>query len=133
MAADIGIDKRTGDWLFSANVDLQRVYGNDVTLQRIHTRLKIARGWVGDSTGTLGSRLRDILHLPRGRALAEARLYVEEALEPMTDIRVLDVDVQEVDENMREIKINIVAEVIDETEFPPVEAVVQEFAVTVPA
>lgn len=93
---DVAINHKTGDWVFSANADIQGVIGEQVVQQRILTRLRIARGWELDPTnGTLGSRLRGDLRLPKGRAMRELPLAVREALAPMDDITVQDVTVTE--------------------------------------
>lgn len=93
---DIAINHKTGDWVFTANADIQGVSGDQVVQQRILTRLRISRGWELDPTnGTLGSRLRGDLRLPKGRAMRELPLAVREALTPMDDITIQDVLVTE--------------------------------------
>ncbi len=91
---DIATDPVTGDWVFSANRDIQHVEGDQVIAQRIRHRLRIARrAWELDpSDGALGSRLEEALRLPRGRVIREMRLMVDEALAPMSDdIEIIDV------------------------------------------
>jgi phage gp46-like protein len=95
---DIQLDKATGDWMFSPNLDIRSVkLDEDVVGQRIWTRLRIGRGWINDpSGGLLGSRLRSSgMRIPRNRALVEIPLYIEEALAPMHDVRILDISVIE--------------------------------------
>jgi hypothetical protein len=95
MAYDIATDPKTGDWLFSANRDIQHVEGEDVVSQRLRHRLKIVRGaWILDpSDGALGSRIEQAFRLPRGRVIREMPLIVQEALAPMSD----DIDLQTVE------------------------------------
>jgi hypothetical protein len=96
MMWDVALDEQTGDWLFSSNTDLQAVVGDQVVKQRIMTRLKMPRGWILDQTnGSLGSSLRALVHLPRGRLLNELPLAVKEALEPMDDIEIKNVYIEE--------------------------------------
>lgn len=99
MAYDIATDPKTGDWLFSANRDIQHIEGADVIAQRIRHRLKIVRdAWPLDpSEGALGSRLEQVFRLPRGRIVREIPLIVQEALAPMSDeIDVTTVEVEDV-------------------------------------
>lgn len=98
MAWDIAIDLVTGDLVWTGINDFASRDGSALDKQRIHARLFIERGeFIYDPTnGALGSRLLDILRLPRQRALNEADLYVREALEPMDDIEVVNVNVEEV-------------------------------------
>ena len=94
MAYDFATDPVTGDWVFSANRDIQGVEGEQVIAQRIRHRLRIIRrAWELDpSDGSLGSRLHETLRLPRQRVLLEMRLIVDEALAPMSeDIELVDV------------------------------------------
>lgn len=95
---DILLHRETGDWMFSPNLDLRSVkLDEDVVGQRIWTRLRIGRGWINDPTnGMLGSRLRSLgTRIPRNRALIEIPLYIEEALAPMPDVRILDITLTE--------------------------------------
>ena len=98
MAWDIAIDLVTGDLVWTGINDFAARDGSALDKQRIHVRLFIERGeFIYDPTnGALGSRLLDILRLPRQRAINEADLYVREALEPMDDIEVVNVGVEEV-------------------------------------
>lgn len=94
---DLAFDKPTCDWLLNANIDLKSIRGDDVVKQRIYTRLRIPRGWINDPTnGTLGSRLKQAARGQRDRAITEIPLYVEEALDPMPDVTILDVEVTEI-------------------------------------
>lgn len=89
---DIALDLNTGDLIPSASGDFQGRDGSDLTHQRMIIRLRVPRGsWHLDPTGTLGSRLKDVMRLPDFRAVPEAQLVVEEALRPMDDIEVVNV------------------------------------------
>jgi phage gp46-like protein len=93
MAFDLAIDYTTGDLLNAPNFDIQGRTGPDVYEQRIRIRLKIQRGtWELDPTGgELGSRLHELTRVQSARALVEIEQYVREALEPMRDITVRDI------------------------------------------
>lgn len=93
MAYDLALDG-TGDLLFTGIHDLQGATGDVLTQQRILLRCKIPRGgWAYDEDGTLGSRLATISRSPSAKQLQEAPSLVMEALEPMDDISVQDVQV----------------------------------------
>lgn len=119
MPYDFAVDPKTGDWLFSANRDIQGVEGEMVVAMRIRNRLRIARGtWHLDPTnGALGSRLETLFRLPRQRALNEARLMVEEALAPMDDINLTNVVVTEL--GVSGMKLAIDYEIIHGDDFVP--------------
>jgi hypothetical protein len=97
MAWDLAINFTTGDLVWTGNNDLGSRGGDDIDRQRIHVRLFIERGeFLYDPThGALGSRILDAAHLPRERAINEVALLVREALEPMRDIEVIQVNVKE--------------------------------------
>jgi len=64
--------------------------------QRIRFRLKIPRGtFAYDVTGLLGSRLYAAQRLSVERALTEIPLIIREALEPMDDIDVRDIAIEQ--------------------------------------
>lgn len=93
---DFALHPETGDWLFAANADIQGVSGEQVIEQRIRTRLRISQPWDLDPTnGTLGSSIREMARLQRGRIVRELPLAIKEALAPMTDIQIQDVAVSE--------------------------------------
>lgn len=119
MAYDFATDPLTGDWLFSGNRDVQGVEGEQVVAQRIRHRLRIVRGsWALDpSDGALGSRLEQMLRLPRQRAILEARIMVEEALSPMDDVTVTDVQV--VEQGTTTLKLTILYQIIQGDDFVP--------------
>jgi hypothetical protein len=95
MAYDFAVDLKTGDWLFSAGRDLQGVAGEGVVQQRAAIRLKIPVGeFIYDDTGVLGSRLHLVKRHDVNRALDEIPPLIEEALAPMPDLSVLDVQVE---------------------------------------
>ena len=95
MAFDLAIDYNTGDFKVAPNKDLERRIGESTVEQRIRVRLRIFQGeWALDPTGgQLGSRLHDMSRLPNWRAQQETGLVIQEALEPMDDIKVQDVKV----------------------------------------
>ena len=91
------MDLHTGDWIFTGNRDYAGVTGTALIAQRIHTRLVIERGsFIYDRTGELGSHLRSLLSMPvpKGKVLAEG--IIREALEPMRDIIVSEIVLQDV-------------------------------------
>lgn len=95
MSVDLALDRSTGDLAASPSNDLLLVSGIDVVRQRIRTRLKIQLGtWtINDDTEQIGSTLDALLRLPVFRVIDELPLVVKEALAPMSDIRVIEVDV----------------------------------------
>ena len=95
MSLDLAIDFNTGDLILSPNRDIERRVGVDTIQQRIRVRLRIRQGdWPLDFTGgSLGSRLREALRYPMWRAETEIPMIVREALAPMDDIVVDDVQV----------------------------------------
>jgi hypothetical protein len=97
MSWDLAIDFGTGDLVWTGNNDFGSRGGSDVDKQRIHVRLFIERGeFLYDPThGGLGSRLLDVTHLPRDRAIIEAPLYVREALSSMEDVEITNVQAVE--------------------------------------
>jgi len=137
MAWDIAIDLQTGDLVWTGITDFASRDGSALDQQRIHVRLFIERGeFIYDPTnGALGSRLLDILRLPRARAMLEADLYVREALEPMDDIQVTNVEVVEIEEDPRVVRLNITYHPrLDATDVAsPPETMQETFAIDVPA
>lgn len=115
MATDIAQNPSSGDWIFSGNNDFQLVLGDQTVLQRIQTRLRIVKGWDLDpSNGLLGSRLEQALHIPRGRALREIPLMIREALDPMLDIEIGEIQVHEFDgEESGSVRVTIEYEVVE--------------------
>jgi hypothetical protein len=105
---DMAMNRDTGDWIFMANTDLAGIEGEEVTHQRIVSRLRMAQGWELDPThGTLGSRLRTGLRIQRGRLIRELPLMAKEALAPMTDIEVVNVWVEESTTDSRQLILHI--------------------------
>lgn len=137
MAWDIAINLQTGDLVWTGVTDFGSRDGSALDQQRIHVRLFIERGeFVYDPEGgALGSRLLDILRLPRARALLEADLYVREALEPMDDIQVTKVEVLEVEEDARMVRLNISYQprFDDSDATSPPETLQETFSIDVPA
>jgi hypothetical protein len=111
---DIASDAKTGDWLFTANTDIQGVAGEQVIEQRVINRLRIYQGWTLDpSNGQLGSRIKDALRLTTDRGLIELPLMVREALNPMRDIQIIDVSAQISPDNSRAVTVRIEYQAID--------------------
>lgn len=82
----------TGDWLFTANRDIAGASGENVIRQRMITRLRIPRGVVRGNP-TMGSRLHEAHGYNESRAIREIPALVQDALAPMTDISVIEVEV----------------------------------------
>jgi len=94
MSWDFALDGETGDWVFGPDRDYLSVTGNAILRQNILTRLKIPRGsFIYDEIGSLGSRLYDALRMTRDDAISEIPGIVREALAPMNEIVVSDVQV----------------------------------------
>lgn len=115
MALDLAIDSN-GDLVFAPNRDLDVRTGQATVDQRIRVRLMIYGGeWMLDPTGgQLGSRLHDALRLPLWQAREQIGLIVREALEPMDDIRVRDVDVTDNPDDSRALDILILYAMLDD-------------------
>lgn len=91
MALDLAIDFDSGDLIFAPNFDLATRQGSDTVEQRIRVRVRVIAGsW--DIDPTLGSNIRDALRMPIDMALQMIPLLVKEALAPMDDITVQDVE-----------------------------------------
>jgi hypothetical protein len=116
MPADIALDNRTGDLLLAPNNDVTIYRGEEVVAQRIRTRLLIPVGtWALDDTGLLGSRLLDMTRLTNERAIEEIPLVVKEALNPMDDIRVVEVDVTPDLDHSNVLGVTVVYAIMDDT------------------
>lgn len=91
---DIRQDLQTGDWLFDSRRDLQSVEAEYLIQQRVHVRLMVERGeFIYDRTGTLGSRLRSLLSMGVTRGGPGLEQLIREALEPMDDIAVSQINI----------------------------------------
>lgn len=109
MAWDIKCNLQTGDWEFKPNRDLAVAIGTDVMQQRVHTRLVIARGaWFYDATGTLGSRLHELFPLPYTIGASAIEQMAREALAPMDDLAIDEVQVVGNEDDERKIDVRIV-------------------------
>lgn len=93
MPVDLALDRMVGDLMVSPSNDIALVTGVAETQQRISVRLRIAKGtWALDpSGGDLGSTLTSLLRLSVDQAIVTLPQLVKEALAPMEDIRVTDV------------------------------------------
>lgn len=108
MAWDIAFHPETGDWLWNARRDIQQVSGPNQIEQRIHTRIRIRMGeWIYDRQRTLGSQLHTALRLPRERVLGEIPLMLQHALEPMKDIDIVEIKVEQPDPNQRLVRVRV--------------------------
>jgi phage gp46-like protein len=100
MSWDLAFNAEIGDLLFSPSLDLLGATGDGLTTQRIYVRCKIPRGtWQYDEDGTLGSRITSVSRSVAAQQVQDLPNLVREALEPMDDIHVDDVQVQVDDEN----------------------------------
>lgn len=107
MPWDLALDGESGDILFGPTHDLLGATGDGLTKQRILLRCRIPRGtWQYDETGTLGSSLTTISSAPSAAQVAQAPALVREALEPMDDISVGDVQVSTDDQNRLIVMLN---------------------------
>lgn len=92
MAYDLALDAN-GDLVISGHRDLSGISGTHLTEQRMRIRLQIPRGtWLYDADKTLGS----LLHRSIGGHPSQAYSLpsvAREALRPMDDIQVGDVEV----------------------------------------
>jgi hypothetical protein len=76
--------------------------------QRIHVRLKVMRGtWFYDTTGTLGSRLHEAFPLPRPIGAAAVEQMVREALAPMEDLFLDNVQVFGDEDDGRRVEVRL--------------------------
>lgn len=101
MSWDLALDGDSGDVIFSPTLDLLGSTGDGLTKQRILLRCKIPRGsWMYDEDKTLGSRLYETFSAPSAQAIVQAPALVREALEPMDDISIVNVEAT-FDENNR--------------------------------
>jgi hypothetical protein len=108
MPYDFSLHPLTGDWLWSANRDIQGVSGPDQVAQRIHTRLKVKQGsWIYDQDKTLGSLLGSMLTAPRTRVVNELSLIIEHALEPMRDVEITNIEMEDLAEEDTKVRVHI--------------------------
>ena len=92
MPFDLAISEK-GDLIIAGNRDLQGSSGTPLVEQRMLLRLKIPRGsWLYDEDKTLGSLAHQIMKSHPNRAY-DLPSIVQEALRPMDDISVHDVEI----------------------------------------
>jgi phage gp46-like protein len=116
MAWDAAISEN-GDLVFAANRDLAGVSGIDLIEQRMKTRLKIPRGtWLYDQREDFGSSLHTISNMRPDFIATAAKGYALEALRPMTEIDVSDV---QIDQSKREITLTVFYTVNDDDDEEP--------------
>lgn len=115
MPLDLAIDYNNGDLVIAPNKDIDVRTGLATIEQRIRVRLRIFQGeWELDPTnGSLGSTLHDAARLPTWRAVQEIPLLVKEALEPMEDIDVREVEAFVDDKDVRTVDFTIRYAVLD--------------------
>lgn len=94
MAFDVRMNLATGDWEFNGLRDLAGVEAEQLIQQRVHVRLKVIRGtFMYDRTGTLGSRLVNLLNLDVPHGVEQIESIIREALAPMQDITITGITV----------------------------------------
>src|SRR5262245_19854543 len=87
---------QSGDIEFGPSYDFGIIAGAALIKQRIIVRLEIVRGWIYDSTGTLGSRLNISLAEPITEGIDSIPGLILEALDPMlTEIAVDDIQIEQ--------------------------------------
>lgn len=121
MAWDIALDPNTRDLVISPRSDVSAVTGTAVTEQRVRNRLVIRQGeWILDPTdGQLGSHMRDLARLPIAQAVTDAPRVVREALEPMDDIHLHDVQCSINPKDQRILQVQITYSVVEPGGFTP--------------
>jgi len=120
MATDLALSRVTGDLIATPNNDIGVISGLAVTEQRIRTRLKIPHGDWEITLGfeeddlALGSRLLEMSRVPMWRAVEEIPLVVKEALEPMEDIRVVEVIAQPREDYPTEVEFTVIYTIVED-------------------
>ncbi len=105
---DVRQDTTTGDWVYTGHRDLMHSDGEDHIYQRIVTRLKIPRGeYLYDTSGSLGSELPETVRGLMDKTLPEVPTIIQEALAPMTDIRVNDIRLDTVEDDPSAVRASI--------------------------
>lgn len=108
MTWDIRQDPTTGDWVYTGHRDLMHSDGEDHIYQRIVTRLKIPRGeYIYDASGTLGSDLPEATRGLMDKTLPEVPTIIQEALAPMSDIRVNNIQLNMMEDDPSAIRASI--------------------------
>lgn len=112
LSVDLRIDKATGDLVTLANNDFALIDGLELIEQRMRIRIKTPIGtFPGDLT--LGSSLGHVMRLQVAMQLAQLPLTIKEALAPMDDILVHDVDCW-VDDDPRAIRFNVTYSIVSD-------------------
>jgi hypothetical protein len=107
MTLDIAIDNN-GDLVFSANRDLATVTDIETVEQRIRMRLLLPLGTFShDDEDMLGSDIYTALRFTEKdeQLFDDLALRIQEALAPMSDIQVIDVQMQVTDHRVLEIQV----------------------------
>lgn len=115
MPLDLAIDPNTRDLVISPRSDFSLRTGTEVVKQRILTRLRIPAGeWHLDPTrGTLGSRMKDLMRMPAFQVVTDAPRVIREALEPMEDLIVHDVECAIDPKNARKLNLMLTYSVVE--------------------
>lgn len=130
---DLKMNYQTGDLVIGPDNDLVGISGHQMAWHRAHIRLIIQKGkWMLDPTdGELGSRLPTLLRAGEDVGLAEAGLLVREALEPMDDIELVQVDVVRNQIDARKLDVKVVLRPLYSGQSIPA-ANLEEFILTLP-
>lgn len=111
MATDLMLDQLTNDLVATPSNDAQLISGVALVEQRIRIRLKVPlASWPIDPT--LGSRMYGLLRLSPAMAISQLPLVVKEALAPMTDIRVDDVEAWQDEQTTKVVRFSITYAVV---------------------
>jgi hypothetical protein len=114
MAWDLALNN--GDLIFGSNNDLAGISGSDQIEQRMKLRLMLHRGsWVYDTSETLGSYLYRLIGQRPENAASAAPAFVREALRPMNEIQVDDIQVSFIDTAIRLVVVYRIVVTADDT------------------
>lgn len=136
MAFDLAISEHN-DLIFAANRDLLGVGGVELVEQRIKLRIKMERGsWVYDINQDLGSNVHRALGKVYDLAASEIPTWVRQALEPMEDIQVQEVQMRQPVDNSQLAEIVVSYEILtapgETTDVGDADTDVSELALQIP-
>lgn len=136
MAFDLALSEHN-DLIFAANRDLLGVGGVELVEQRIKLRIKMERGsWVYDINQDLGSNVHRALGKVYDLAASEIPTWVRQALEPMEDIQVHEVQMRQPVDNSQLAEIVISYEILtapgETTDAGDADTDVSELALQIP-
>jgi hypothetical protein len=107
LAYDLAISLE-GDLVFSANGDLAGCSSDRLMRQRAMIRLKIPRGsWLFDENKDLGSDIYRYMGRSGPDLLAQVPMVVREALRPIIEMQILDVQASIAEDNDRQVEVLI--------------------------